>query len=274
MAEFEDKETIVGAMRLHYLDWGAKGKQPMLLLHGGSQSAHSWDELSRAMRDDYHVVALNQRGHGDSSWSKTGIYTVSAHMRDIGGFVNALDLRDMVLIGLSMGGRNAATYAALHPEKIARLVIVDIGPETMTKGSENIRRFTSRADILPSLEAFVERAHEFNPRRPLEQLRERLQWNLRQLPDGRWTWKYDRRFGNRERKHNPGTLWPYVPRIKAPTLLVRGTESDVLAHDAAVRFAEALPNGRLVEVEGAGHTVPGDNPPVFASVVREFLANA
>jgi pimeloyl-ACP methyl ester carboxylesterase len=225
-------------------------------------------------RDDYHVVALNQRGHGDSSWSKTGIYTVSAHMRDIGGFVNALDLRDMVLIGLSMGGRNAATYAALHPEKIARLVIVDIGPETMTKGSENIRRFTSRADILPSLEAFVERAHEFNPRRPLEQLRERLQWNLRQLPDGRWTWKYDRRFGNRERKHNPGTLWPYVPRIKAPTLLVRGTESDVLAHDAAVRFAEALPNGRLVEVEGAGHTVPGDNPPVFASVVREFLANA
>ena len=149
MAEFEDKEIVVGAMRLHYLDWGGKGKQPMLLLHGGSQSAHSWDEFSRAMRGDYHVVALNQRGHGDSSWSKTGIYTVGAHMRDIGGFVNALGLRDMVLVGLSMGGRNAATYAALHPEKIARLVIVDIGPETMSRGSENIRRFTNRADVLP-----------------------------------------------------------------------------------------------------------------------------
>ncbi len=274
MPEFEDKEINVGAMRLHYLDWGTRGKQSMLLLHGGSQSAHSWDEFSRAMLGDHHVIALNQRGHGDSSWSKTGIYTVNAHMRDIGGFVDALGLRDMVLVGLSMGGRNAATYAALHPDKIGRLVIVDIGPETMTRGSDNIRHFTNRADILPSLEAFVERAHEFNPRRPLEQLRERLQWNLRQLPDGRWTWKYDRRFRKRERKHDPGALWPYVPRITAPTLLVRGTESDILAHDAAVRFAEALPNGRLVEVEGAGHTVAGDDPPAFARVVREFLASA
>ena len=270
--DFQDNEIMVGRMRMHYMDWGTEGKQPMLLLHGGSQSAHSWDEFSRVSRHDYRVVALDQRGHGDSDWSKSGTYTARAQVQDITRFVNLLGLKKFVLIGLSMGGRNSFMYAAMHPEKVDRLVIVDVGPEIMKKGGRAIQRFQRSADILPTVEAFVERAHKFNPRRPIEQLRERLSWNLRQLPDGRWTWKYDRRFRSRRRRGAyQEDLWPYVRRIKAPTLIVRGSESDILAPAAAKRLQKAIPGSILTVVQGAGHTVPGDDPPAFAAVVRDFL---
>ena len=163
--DFQDNEIMVGRMRMHYMDWGTEGKQPMLLLHGGSQSAHSWDEFSRVSRHDYRVVALDQRGHGDSDWSKSGTYTARAQVQDITRFVNLLGLKKFVLIGLSMGGRNSFMYAAMHPEKVDRLVIVDVGPEIMKKGGRAIQRFQRSADILPTVEAFVERAHKFNPRR-------------------------------------------------------------------------------------------------------------
>jgi pimeloyl-ACP methyl ester carboxylesterase len=224
------------------------------------------------MRRDYHVLALDQRGHGGSGWSRTGSYGVHAHMRDIHGFVKALGLKKFVLVGLSMGGRNSIVYSAMHPERVDRLVIVDIGPEPMKKGIENIRRFARRADVLPTFEAFVQRAHEFNPRRPIKQLRDRLRWNLRRLPDGRWTWKYDRRFRAQRAAAGREDLWTYVRRIKAPALLVRGAESDILSAQGAKRTQRAIANCRLVTIPKAGHTVPGDNPPAFAAAVRAFLA--
>ena len=264
--DFTDHEIVVGKMRLHYLDWGNAGKPVVLCLHGCGQTAHSWDEFSRAMRGDHHVIALDQRGHGDSDWSKSGIYTPTAMAQDAHRVVNALGLRDITLVGLSMGGRNSIVYAAQHPERLKRLVVVDIGPEMMKKGADNIRRFT-KADVLPTFDAFVERAHQFNPRRPLEQLRERLHWNLRQLPDGQWTWKYDRLRGTGERVD----LWPYVHRIRTPMLLVRGAESDILSASAAKKFANAVPGSRLLTIEGAGHTVNGDRPEAFNAAVREWL---
>ena len=270
--EFTDKFVQLGKLRFHYLDWGTARRRPMLLLHGGSQTAHSWDEFSREMRRDYRVIALDQRGHGDSEWSRAGIYTARAQTQDVHRFVNLLGLERIILIGLSMGGRNSIMYAGMHPERIDRLVIVDVGPEIMKKGGRNIRRFTSSADILPTFDDFIDRAHQFNPRRPIEQLRERLSWNLRQLPDGRWTWKYDRRFrGRRQRSAYQEDLWPYVRRIKAPTLIVRGGESDILSDRQAKRLQKAIPGCALTVVEKAGHTVPGDNPPAFRKAVTDWL---
>ena len=268
---YADKSVKLGSLKFHYLDWGNPRAQPMLLLHGGGQTAHSWDEFSEAMREHYHVIALDQRGHGDSDWSPRKIYSMHAQLRDITRFVNALKLSKIVLIGLSMGGRNSITYAATHPEKLDRLVIVDIGPETMPQGGRARQEFV-QDDVQPTLEAFVERAHKFNPRRPMEQLRERLQWNLRQLPDGRWTWKYDlhgRNAGSPRRM--PNDLWPYVARIKAPTLIVRGAESDTLSPDVAERMHLVIQGSTLTDVPRAGHTVPGDNPPGFLAAVSAFL---
>ena len=270
--EPEDRTVRANGMNFHYLEWGDPANPTVVMLHGVSQQAHSWDFVSLALSPVYHVIALDQRGHGDSNWSKYGIYTLKAHLRDIGGFVRALDLKKIILVGLSMGGRNSIAYAGIHPERIDRLVIVDVGPEIMKKGIENIQRFVRRTDILPTREAFIERAHQFNPLRPIEQLRDRLSWHLRQLPDGQWTWKYDRRFRNR-RSAEAGQedLWSYVRRVKAPTLLVRGALSDILSPAAAKRLQKAIPGSSLVVIEKAGHTVAGDNPPAFAAAVRSFL---
>lgn len=269
--EYADKSVKLGSLSFHYLDWGNAKAQPMLLLHGGGQTAHSWDEFSRSMRHLYHVIALDQRGHGDSDWSPRKTYSLPAQLRDITRFVTRLGLSKIILIGLSMGGRNSMAYAATHPGKLDRLVIVDIGPETMARGGNAIRAFTQE-DVLPSFDAFVQRAQKFNPRRPVEQLRERLQWNLRQLPDGQWTWKYDLHGRSEDNPRNTRVdLWPYVVRIKTPTLIVRGAESDMLAPDAAERMQQVIAGSSLTVVPNAGHTVPGDNPPGFLAAVSAFL---
>jgi len=268
-----DKTITIGGLRFHYLEWGSPRKPLVVLLHGGLQTGHSWDEVSRALAGEYHILALDQRGHGDSDWAPDGDYSVEAHLRDIHGFVEGLGLKPFILMGLSMGGRNAISYTATHPDRVRALVIVDIGPETMREGRQNIRRFTSETEELDSFDAFVERAHKFNPRRSLENLRERLRWNLKQLPSGKWTWRYDKRFrtdefeGARQRVD----LWPYVRRIQCPTILVRGAESDVLSGDAAKKVVDTIPACQYAVVEKAGHTVMGDNPEGFLAAVRPFL---
>ena len=269
--DFTDHFIKVGSLNMHYVDWGNHGAPPVLLLHGGSQSAHSWDEFSLNMRSSYHVIALDQRGHGDTSWSPRCIYTLNAHLRDITSFVKQVGLKKFVLVGLSMGGMNAYAYAAIHPEEVHRLVIVDIGPETTSKGGEAIRRVT-KVKRLPSFDSFVERSMRYNPRRTEQQIRDRLSYHLREYPDGTWGWKWDhRRFGKQLGPRKPEDLWRYFRRLKMPTLLVRGSQSDIWSDRAARRVQKAIPDSTLVTIEDAGHTVAGDNPPAFYAAVQAWL---
>jgi len=171
-----------------------------------------------------------------------------------------------------MGGINTITYAARYPETVKAVIIVDVGPEIETRGRENIQNFT-RIDELDSFEAFVERAHQFNSRRSLANLRQRLSYNLKQQPNGKWTWKFDqKRLGTGGRFGiGPEGLWEEVRKIRCPTLIIRGGESDILTPEAAQRLQTAIPQSRLAVVPGAGHSVMGDNPAGFAAAVLEFL---
>ena len=183
----------LGGMGLHYLDWGRPGSAShVLMLHGMAQSAHTWDFSALALSDRYRVLALDQRGHGDSAWAPDGDYSLDAHLGDIASFVEAMDLRGLVMVGLSMGGRNAFSFAALHPELVRALVIVDIAPRSGRSGASAIRTFIERVDELDTFEEFVERVKGYNPRRSREQIRGSLAHNLKRLPSGRWTWKYDK----------------------------------------------------------------------------------
>ena len=264
-------------MRFHYLDWGNADGPDMLLLHGFAQTCHSWDFVALAFCDRYHVVALDQRGHGDSDWAEDGDYSPETQQADIAGVVQALNLQDFVLMGLSMGGRNSFTYAANHPDQVRALVVVDAGPENMRAGSQNIRNFVQQEDELDSVDEFVQRVLQYNPRRDPVQVRGSIMHNLKQLPNGRWTWKYDRRLrqpGGRRFQHDPDTtkrLWGYLERLECPTLVVRGSQSDIVALDTADGMHQRIPNGRLATVEKAGHLVMGDNPSGFERVVTEFL---
>ena len=276
--EPQDRYASANGLRFHYLDWGDPDNPPMLLLHGFAQTCHSWDFIALTFSDRFRVIALDQRGHGDTDWAPDGDYSPEAHRKDTHAFVQAIGLEDFVLIGLSMGGRNALTYAAHHPEMVKAVAIVDAAPETLRAGGENIRRFVQQDDELDSVDEFVERVLKYNPRRSAQQVRGSIMHNLKQLPSGKWTWKYDKllRSSDKRWQSDPGLtdrLWSYVESLKPPTLVVRGSKSDLIASRTVEEMHRRMPNGTLATVEGAGHLVPGDRPAGFANAVAEFLAS-
>ena len=241
-----------------------------------AQTCHMWDFAALSLCDRYHVIALDQRGHGDSDWAPDGDYSLDAQYRDLHGIVTALKLRDLVLMGLSMGGRNAIAYAAGHPERVRALVIVEAAPQHEQSGAERVRRFVQAEDELDSIDEFVARARRYNPRRPVEQTRNSLLHNLRQLPTGKWTWKYDKALRSPDRQSGGDPqlaqrLWGYMDKVRCPTLVVRGEESDVVSEGTAKRMGMLIRRSRVVTVRNAGHLVPGDNPSDYQRAIAEFL---
>ncbi|MSQ22878.1 MAG: alpha/beta hydrolase [Dehalococcoidia bacterium] len=125
----KSKFLTVNNLRLHHLDWGNEKAPPLVLVHGYTGNAHSFDPLALRLRDRFHVVATDVRGHGDSAWSPDGNYGYTDYANDLDGVVAEMGLRRFVLVGTSMGDIIAMTYAGIHPEMLERLVINDIGPE-------------------------------------------------------------------------------------------------------------------------------------------------
>ena len=269
----EDHHTIVGAMRFHYLDWGGNG-HPILYLHGGGINARTWDVVCLMLRERYHCIALDQRGHGDSEWSPAIDYGVATQVGDVEGFIEKLGLANPVLVGQSMGGLNSIAYAIRHSARMKGLVVVDVGPEINSAGTQRIREFSSTPE-LESLEAFLERAVKFNPIRDPRVLRRSLFYNLRQLPTGKWSLKHDQRRASddswRIAAEQRERILRDVAKISCPTMIVRGGKSDVLTDEAAERFAHMLPHARWVRVENAGHNVQGDNPSGLLDAMNPFL---
>jgi pimeloyl-ACP methyl ester carboxylesterase len=271
------RHCLAGRMRLHYLDWGNAGRPHTLFLHGGCLTAHTWDLVCLALRSELHCLALDQRGHGDSEWSPEVDYRFEAHQRDLGAWIAELGCERPVLVGQSLGAINALMYARAHARELAGVVLVDVAPGVQRSvGARRIGDFTRSApDPLDSIEEAVARAREFNPRRDPELLRRSLMHNLRERPDGRLTWKYDRRFlalPMAERGSELEGLGAAAAEGTCPVLVVRGAESDVVSAREASDFAARFPRARLVEIAGAGHTVQGDNPRDLLRALREFVA--
>jgi pimeloyl-ACP methyl ester carboxylesterase len=270
MATPRDGTATVNDLRVHFLDWGgAASGLPLLLLHGSAQTAHSWDEVAPDLARDHHVIALDQRGHGDTDWAPEGTYSRQDFVEDVGAFLDHLGWPTATLMGLSMGGLNALAFTAERPERVRGLVMVDIAPRVERAGGEAIRSHLTMYDFA-SFEDAVNSAHQFNPRRSLENIRDRLQHAMRQTPEGRWVYKFDPAIVARFREDMEG-LWTDVQRVRCPALLVRGSESPILAAESARRFRQECPGAAIAEVPGAGHSVMGDNPSGFLAAVRPFL---
>jgi pimeloyl-ACP methyl ester carboxylesterase len=268
-----DATAGIRGLDLHYLDWGTAGHAPLVCLHGITQTAHSWDEVAPSLARTHHVRALDQRGHGDSGWAPDGDYSIETQSRDVEEFLRTVVGGPAILVALSMGGLNAMTLATRVPAVVRALVVVDIAPQVERKGVEHIRQFVTANDELDSFEEFVSRAHAFNPRRSIENIRERLRHNLRRLESGRWTWKYDPALRNPGRATGDiSTLWDRLAAIRCPVLIVRGGESDILAPATAARLATLI-HAEVRTVPGAGHSVMGDNPAGFLAAVEPFLAS-
>ncbi len=270
-----DKTVSANGINLHYLDWGNGSAPPVLLVHGLRGHAHSWDDVSVALCQDYHVLALDQRGRGDSDWAPDGNYSGAAYVNDLVGFCEFLKLDSFILVGHSMGGRNSIAFASKHSDQLKKLIIVDIGPTVDPAGGA---RITAEMQQVPeefdSLDAVVEYMSKQNRFASDQVVRRRLQYATRELPNGKIGWRYD--LAIREQRRN-GTappaedLWPMLPNISCPTLIVRGKQTDLLPAEVAQQMVATLPDASLVEIDQAGHMVFEDNPEDFIAAVKGWL---
>ena len=270
-----DRTLTLNGQRFHYAEWGPATAPPVLLLHGVTGHARTWDDEAAGLAARYRVLALDQRGHGDSDPSPNADYTVATMSADVAAFADALGLSRFSIVGLSMGGRVAIGFAGQTPARVERLMIVDIGPEISEAGMLRVGTLMARS---PELFASLEQALAFhrltNPLYTEAMLRHRVQHGTRPV-DGGLTWKYDRGLRDAVRAgtwRDPIDLWPLWRGITCPILLVRGADSDVLSPEIAKRMLDENLNTRFAEVPGAGHTVPGDQPVVFQALLSDFLS--
>jgi len=263
-----DRTFTVKGLRLHLLDWGGDGRTPLLLLHGFTGHAHAWDTLSIALQPHFHVYALDQRGHGDSD--PADVYNPAVAFDDIGGVIDQLGLKSLVLVGLSMGGRNAIYFTSKRPELAQKLVIVDIGPE-ISKRAAAAPAGPPEPDTWDSIEQAAQHLYRGNPNPGIHYYRWVVTTSLRQRADGALVWAWHPSVKER-RSQLDIDWWAVLKSIKVPTLVLRGESSTVLDRDVAERMAKELPRGRFVEIPRAVHTLHEDNPEAVLAALKTFLA--
>jgi len=271
-----DHTVKANGLNFHYLEWGDPANPTILMLHGVSQQAHSWDFVSLALSPTYHVIAVDQRGHGDTDWASDGVYSLDAMQADIDGVVDGLGITDFNLMGHSMGGRNSFIWASRHPETLRSLTIVDTGPETQSRGSDRIRNFRELPNNLDSFQEFAERIKEYTGRTD-EQVLGALKYSIRETPDGKWSWKWDPETKNRTRSGaDPNwtidKLWECVEAVDCPSLVVRGDHSDIFAEETLAKMGQVMTDCTTQTISNAGHLVQGDNPVDFIAAARDLLS--
>ena len=276
MTKVRDELIELRGLRFHYRDWSSTNSdaRDLVLLHGYTGHARSWDAFAEAMSDKYRVLALDQRGHGETQWAPPNAYGTREMVTDLEAFVAAMGLNDFHLLGLSMGGIVTFGFAGARPPELSRLVIVDIAPEIAPEGLQKIVTSVARSDTFATKEEAFQRAREDNPLPPEEHHRNRVYNSLMRTEERLWTYRYDRALRDasdiRERI-TEAEGWQLVANFNVPTLLIRGELSDILSPEIAGRMANDIPDCQLVEIAGSGHPVPLDQPGSFLTVARSFL---
>jgi pimeloyl-ACP methyl ester carboxylesterase len=255
---------------------GPEGGKPIVLMHGGGQTRHSWKKaLLNFAEAGYRAYSLDARGHGDSDWAKDANYT----MTGLGGDLRAV-LKEIpsppVLIGASMGGMTSIYVLGEPANELARgLVLVDVTPRIDFSGAERIGEFmTANLDGFETLEQVADAVSAYNPHRPRPKDISGLKKNLRER-NGRWYWHWDPAFiiGARDPAHERDftELERRAAKITVPTLLVRGAQSDIVGEAEVQHFREIMPHAEYVDVAGAGHMVAGDKNDAFNGAILEFV---
>ena len=268
------KALRVNDLALHYLEWGEREAPPIVCVHGYTGSADAFNALARHLQARFHIFALDVRGHGESAWSPAGAYRYEDQAGDLAEFTRQLGLDKFVLIGTSMGGIIAMTYAAEHGDRLLGLVINDIGPDAEA-GTQRITQMVgSRPDEFASLEEAIAYRRAMSPilaARNAEDQHELALGVLRRGTGGKWAWKMDPAYIHQRVEHGPPRrppLWPVLQALACPTLVVWGSDSDVLSEAQAGRMLDVLPRGEVVRVPGIGHAPTLVEPVVLAALDR------
>lgn len=254
----------------------------VILLHGGGQTRHAWSRAFRAMAEaGYRVLSYDARGHGGSAWDEAGDYSTDALVADLQAVCRHVDA-PVALVGASMGG--ITSLAAIGEGAVAdveALVLVDVAPHIRREGVARIRAFmTANPEGFANLDEVADAVAAYNPERPRPKDPAGLMKNLRSGSDGRLYWHWDPRIISDRFDEHAAYLDTFEERMTAaaravevPTMLVRGTQSDVVSADGAERLRELIPDARIEDVGGAGHMVAGDRNDAFNDVVIGFLTS-
>lgn len=269
-----EKALTVNGVRIHYLEWGSVDAPPVVCVHGYTSSAQSFNALGRQLHDRYRLICPDVRGHGESTWAPDGAYLYADQAGDLAALADRLALERFTLIGTSMGGIIAMAYAADHGRRLNGLVLNDIGPDA----EAGTQRITQTVGVRPARFATLDDAMEYRRSispitagRPFDDQRELALGVLKQGAGGHWVWKMDPAYiTQRVQRGAPvrPAAWPTLAALQCPTLVIWGSDSDVLLEVQARRMADTLPRGELVAVPGVGHAPTLAEPAVRDAIDR------
>jgi len=267
-APYQDRFITVNGLRLHYLDWGSPDKPPFIMLHGIGRVAHSFDHVAPHFTDRYHVIAMDMRGHGDSAWSPEGAYLVEDYVKDLEAVVEQLNLHGLTLLGNSTGGRVVQVYAGLHPDRMARLVVEDVGPERTNEIASAFARRVQQEDKGWASEDELLASLMKNSKISEELQRNYAHFGSKVREDGRVIWKRD---PNLVKGFVPTELWEYVGKIKCPTIYILGGASSIVPPETQKQLKDTLPSVQIVTMPGLGHYPHVESPEEYLKIVTAFL---
>jgi len=276
LSEGREERVDLDGWDAHILRWGATSTGRVLLLHGFTSHAHSWQHLASAIVSGaaHEVVALDLRGHGRSG--ATDRYGTRVLVEDVRSLLYALGWERASVVGQSMGGATAFMFAARYPARVDRIVVIDAGPEVAPEGGARIRANVGRLDVFASIDDALDDARVWFPGADEELLRHRVQHNMVPAADGKLTWRTapELRDGTAPRDDfTAEERWAAWRTVSAPTLLVHGADSDVLTYPLVQDLRNARPDIEVADIEGAGHAIPLDQPGPLAAAVGHFLAS-
>jgi pimeloyl-ACP methyl ester carboxylesterase len=255
---------------LHCLDYGGQGQPPLVFLHGGSAHAHWWDFVAPAFTSHFHVMAFDQRGHGDSPWTREWAYGTRHYIADLHQIITAWEFGPPILVGHSMGGHNVLVYVGAYSAMVRAIVVID-SPATYPAFAkqalkEMAERPSRRFDSLETAVAAFRTVPNDTVAAP-EVMRQVALNSFRQDSEGKWIHKMDRRTMLRE----PIDGWPLLPQIQCPALYVRPASSP-MPRDYGHEIATRMPRGQLAIVPDSHHHVLLDNPKGLILVLEQFFS--
>ena len=262
--------VTVNGLRIHYLEWGQAGRRPLILLHGIARHARSFEHLAPHFAATHRVIAVDMRGHGESAWDPQREYLVEDYYKDIEALTIQLGIDgDIVLWGNSTGGRVAQVYAGLHPERVAAVIVEDVGPERPAAISERrAKRMATEEEGWASEGELLAVVKKTYPRTPEPFLKALVKHGSKPRADGRIVWKRDPAINN---GFVPTEIWRYVRKIEAPIIYILGGASTIVPPETQDELKRALPQVQIVTMPGLGHYPSEEKPEEFLALVDRFL---
>jgi len=260
-------------LNLHYINYKTNAHKPLIMLHGMRSYAQAWNDVADQLLNFFDVYALDQRGRGESDWAPDSNYDTEAYVDDLTNFIKTKGFNKLSLMGHSMGGSNSIVFASKNPEMVESLVIVDIGPETAssTGGVRINQELSDTPKEFDSLEYVKLFWRKQRPSISEHALNERVNFTIKQLESGKYGFKWDVQGIAKAKIRADGEyMWDCVRKIKCPTLLIRGAESDILQHDVATQMIRENHNIALIEIPDATHYVHDDQLELFNREVGMF----